>query len=155
MSGKKRCMLLLLYASGSLLLLLSLISCTRSTHLPPKNDTPEPPPHVGVFVSECGSMTFNGDGQTVAIDFSDELAQALDLASGKASGTYVFKFYNGQWRYDDADEFSLFIDGRSVGFSTVLGGVDANLITLMSPLDDEIYLEFVRTEQAVLRQDEA
>ena len=100
-------------------------------------------------------MTFNGDGQTVAIDFSDELAQALDLASGKASGTYVFKFYNGQWRYDDADEFSLFIDGRSVGFSTVLGGVDANLITLMSPLDDEIYLEFVRTEQAVLRQDEA
>jgi len=153
MSRKKRCMLLLICACGAFLLL-SLFSCTKNIHLPPKNDTPEPPAHVGVFVSERGSMTFNGDGETVSIDFSDELAQALDLAPGKASGTYVFKFYNGQWRYDDADEFSLFIDGRPVSFSTVLGGVDENVITLMSPIDGEVYIEFVRTDQEVVEQDE-
>ena len=36
---------------------------------PPDPGTPEPPYHDGSFISEYGTMTFNGDGETVYIDF--------------------------------------------------------------------------------------
>ena len=40
-----------------------------ATEQPPPADSPEPPAHSGRCVSEYGSMTFNGDGESVTIDF--------------------------------------------------------------------------------------
>ena len=71
-----------------------------ATEQPPPADTPEPPAHIGTFVSEYGSMTFNGDGESVVIDFQPELADATELPSGTAEGQYVFTFHNEMYRYD-------------------------------------------------------
>ena len=48
------------------------------------------PNHDGVFVSDHGTMTFNGDGKTVKVDIDDELAQLMGLSTGSFEGTYVF-----------------------------------------------------------------
>ena len=57
---------------------------------PPVPDTPAPAPHKGVFVSDHGSMEFNGDDTSVVIDFDAELAEMSGLPEGRAEGTYVF-----------------------------------------------------------------
>ena len=45
------------------------------TEQPPVADSPEPPAHSGKFVSEYGSMTFNGDGESITVCFEDAFAQ--------------------------------------------------------------------------------
>ncbi len=61
-----------------------------SPNMPYEPDTPAPDPHNGVFVSDHGTMEFNGDGETVIADFDSELAQLLGLPEGKQELTYVF-----------------------------------------------------------------
>ena len=56
---------------------------------PYEPDTPAPDPHDGMFVSVHGSMAFNGDGESVTINFDEELADLLGLPSGEQSGKYV------------------------------------------------------------------
>ena len=63
-----------------------------ATEQPPAADSPEPPAHSGKFVSEYGSMTFNGDGESVTIDFLPELTKATGLPTGAADSQYVFTF---------------------------------------------------------------
>ncbi|MBR0462692.1 MAG: hypothetical protein IJJ00_08295 [Erysipelotrichaceae bacterium] len=57
---------------------------------PPEPDTPVPDPHNGLFVSDHGSMEFNGDGSTIIIDFDTELAELSGLSEGRQEGTYTF-----------------------------------------------------------------
>ena len=57
---------------------------------PYEPDTPAPAPHEGTFVSDYGTMTFNGDGESVTIDFNEDLAQRLGLPAGEQEATYVF-----------------------------------------------------------------
>ncbi|MBR5754491.1 MAG: hypothetical protein IKX97_01530, partial [Erysipelotrichaceae bacterium] len=57
---------------------------------PYEPDTPAPDPHTGTFVSEYGTMTFNGDGKTVVLDIDGELAGLAGLPEGKNEGTYIF-----------------------------------------------------------------
>lgn len=52
--------------------------------------TPAPAPHEGVFASEHGTMTFNGDGTTVQIDFDDYLAELTGLPAGEQDASYEF-----------------------------------------------------------------
>lgn len=80
---------------------------------PYEPDTPAPAAHDGVFVSEHGSMTFTGDGETVVIDFDAELAALTGLPEGKQEGSYVF--FSGDLpphgkmpvRYDTAFEIDI------------------------------------------------
>ena len=53
-------------------------------------DTPAPSPHSGLFVSDHGSLEFNGDGETIIIDFDPELAELSGLPEGRQEGTYTF-----------------------------------------------------------------
>ena len=57
---------------------------------PYEPDTPWPDPHNGTFVSEHGTMIFNGDGETVRIDFDEDLADGLGLPAGEQDATYEF-----------------------------------------------------------------
>ncbi len=59
-------------------------------NMPYEPDTPEPPPHEGVFVSDHGTMEFNGDGETVKFSFDAELAGLTGLPEGEQKGTYTF-----------------------------------------------------------------
>ena len=82
-------------------------------------DTPAPAPHSGRFVSDHGSLEFNGDGSTVIIDLDPELAELSGLPEGKQEGTYTFLSGNlpphGSFdiRYDAAHEIRLTVGDTS------------------------------------------
>lgn len=84
-----------------------------SPNMPYEPDTPPPAPHSGVFVSDHGTMEFNGDDKTVIADFDSELAQLLGIPEGKQELTYVFLSGNlppggsVDCRYDVAHELRL------------------------------------------------
>ena len=81
--------------------------------------TPEPDPHDGLFVSEHGSLRFNGDGKTVVINFDESLAQLTGLPVGEAEGSYVFlsgdlpPHGSVEVRYDTAHELKLTVGDKS------------------------------------------
>jgi len=57
---------------------------------PYEPDTPAPAPHDGVFVSPHGALTFNGDGESLALELDAALADRTGLPAGYCAGTYVF-----------------------------------------------------------------
>lgn len=119
-----------------------LTSCT--TEQPPYADSPEPPAHSGKFVSEYGIMTFNGDGESVIIDFQSELADATGLPTGAADGQYVFTFQRGMYRYDKADSFELTIGECSYSFLNNFQETNENIISVTSPVAENETLQFIK-----------
>lgn len=115
------------------LLFLLLTGCAHD--VPPDDGTPDPAPHNGVFTSEYGTLNFNGDGKRIVFDFSSELAEATGLPSGEQSGSYVFLFQHGQWRYDKAERFRIAASGASYDFINDFTVTDENTISLISPID--------------------
>lgn len=92
---------------------------------PPDPGTPEPPPHNGSFISDYGTMTFNGDGKTVYIDFSPEFLEVLDNPPNEETYEYAFLWYNfGLCRYDTASEFKIYNESSEISltFSLYLEG---------------------------------
>ena len=103
---------------------LLLVGCNpggEPENIPYEPDTPAPDPHVGVFVSEHGSMEFFGDGERLTYDFDEVLAELTGLPAGKQEGVYVFLSGNlpphGSMpvRYDTAHEMQI-----TVGETTVV-----------------------------------
>ena len=115
-----------------------------ATEQPPAADSPEPPAHSGKFVSEYGSMTFNGDGESVTIDFLPELAEATGLPTGAADGQYVFTFQQGMYRYDKADVFELIIGEYSYSFLNNFQETNENIISVASPVAANKTLQFIQ-----------
>lgn len=98
-----------------LLLIFSLLLCGCRKHNdgPPDPGTPEPSPLAGVFVSEHGSFTFDGDGKTVLVDLDDELNAYIPDGTME----YFFKWGSfGLCRYDVASDLQLSMDGRQYDF---------------------------------------
>ena len=92
---------------------------------PPDPGTPAPPPHEGSFISEYGTMTFNGDGETVYIDFSPEFLDVLNNPPNEETYSYAFTWYSfGECRYDVATEFKIHneVSDISLTFSLYLEG---------------------------------
>jgi hypothetical protein len=92
---------------------------------PPDPGTPKPPSLDGIFMSEYGTMTFNGDGETVYINFSPEYLEILDNPPNEATYSYSFTWYSfGECRYDVATEFKLHNNesDTSLNFSLYLEG---------------------------------
>ena len=117
-----------------ILLLLSVpVSCNKNT--PPDDGTPEPKPHTGTFISDYGTMTFNGDGESVIFDFAPDLQEATGLPDGEQKGTYVFLFQHGQWRYDKAERFRITASDTSYDFINKFTATDENTIALQSPIN--------------------
>ncbi len=84
---------LLLWAMLAAALLAVLAGCTGQPKLdnhPYEPDTPAPDPLNGVFVSEAGTMTFNGDKTTIILDLEPEFAERTGLPAGHSEGTYAF-----------------------------------------------------------------
>ena len=119
---KRRLMIL-----AGFLLLLGLAAC-GGQDLPPTDGSPEPPVLSGVFVSEYGTLTFNGDGHSVTLDLSDELSEAAGLPAGRQEGSYVFLFHNGEWRRDKAETFRIRIGDEQYPFRNALGLTDADTV---------------------------
>ena len=126
-------------------LLLLLCACGGRDQ-PPDPGTPEPPAHDGVFTSEYGAMTFHGDGESITFDFTPELQEATGLPCGEQSGTYVFLFQHGQWRYDKAERFRISASDASYDFINDYTVTDENTIALQSPLNGEKTILFIKGE---------
>ena len=117
-----------------LAVLVLLITCTacgwEPDNIPYEPDTPEPAPHDGLFVSEHGTMTFSGDGESVVIDFDEELAELVGLPAGEQEGTYVF--LSGDLpphgsmpsRYDVAHELQITVGEQSAVIDVGLAAED-------------------------------
>ena len=97
---------------------------------PYEPDTPVPDPHTGTFVSDHGTMTFNGDGKTVVIDIDGELAGLAGLPEGINEGTYVFlsgdlpPHGSMEIRYDVAHELQIEAGGTSVVIDLGIAAAD-------------------------------
>ena len=123
---KKRVLIL-----AALLLCACLCGCVHENK-PYDPGTPEPDPHDGLFVSEHGSLRFNGDGKTVTLDFDDYLAGLTGLPAGETEGSYVFRsgdlppHGSVEVRYDTAHELELSAEGKTailqIGESSGSGG---------------------------------
>lgn len=92
----------------------------KPDNIPYEPDTPAPDPHTGVFESRQGTMTFNGDGETVVCNFSQEFADLTGLPAGEAEGKYVFlsgdlpPHGSVDVRYDVAHELEITVNGNSI-----------------------------------------
>ena len=113
-----------------LLLCTGCFSGARPDNIPYEPDTPAPAAHEGVFTSEHGSMRFNGDGESVVIDFDRELAALTGLPEGEHTGTYVFLSGNlpphGSMpvRYDIAHELRITVGEQSAVIDIGLAAAD-------------------------------
>ena len=135
---RKRLLLLL-----AACLLVFLCACGNQD-TPPDPGTPEPPAHDGVFTSEYGTMTFNGDGESITFDFTPELQEATGLPGGEQNGSYVFLFQHKQWRYDKAERFRIAVSNVSYDFINDFTVTDENTIALQSPLNGEETILFIK-----------
>lgn len=111
----------------AILIILTLLFCScshpDSSNSPYDPGTPVPADHEGTFASPHGTMKFNGDGESVVLDFDKELWAMMDLQDmeeGEQEGTYVFLSGDlpphGSYpiRYDVAHEMQLTIGEQSV-----------------------------------------
>ncbi len=116
------------------LAMLSLLACTHNDG-PPSPDTPEPPAHYGAFVSGYGALFMYGDGSTIVVRFSQELADAVGVpANQDLQGTYAFTFGSrGLCRYDVADRLVMRVAGKDVKFTTMPGANLPDKITIAWP----------------------
>jgi hypothetical protein len=89
------------------LFLLSIVSIVffgcRVNDRPPKLNTPEPPPHNGVFVNGKDTLWMNGDGKTIRWHFE----KAVPEIGQSGKGEYVFLLFHGKYRYDAAEYFRI------------------------------------------------
>ena len=110
------------------LMSLFLSACVQNNTLdnyPLEPDGPAPDPHDGVYVSEYGSLTFNGDDESITVQIGKELAQLFELEEGEYEGSYVFLSGNlpphGSFpiRYDAAHELQIDLDNNGTQYSKV------------------------------------
>lgn len=123
-----------------------LTGCSRPVsgpdNYPYEPDAPAPAAHVGTFISSHGTMKYNGEGESVAIDFDRELAELTGLPEGPWEGTYAF--LSGDLpphgsvpvRYDIAHEMRITVGGQSAVIDLGLasedgrtGQVGVNMVT--------------------------
>ena len=85
-------------------------------NIPYEPDTPAPDPHIGIFDSDYGSMMFNGDGESIVIEFAD----MTGLPAGETEGKYVFlsgdlpPHGSVDVRYDVAHELEITVNDKKV-----------------------------------------
>ncbi len=116
---------------------LSLCSCFGfgggNGNLPPDDGSPWPEELTGTFVSGENLLAFNGDGQTVVLSLTEELADRMALPAGESEGTYVFLFDSGKWRYDFAEAVRFTVGENSVLCMTVPGSTDGEKGSFLLP----------------------
>ena len=154
-----------------IMMILLCCSCTGpddNGNYPYEPDTPAPDPHEGVFISDWGMMTFNGDGESITITVGPELAELFELPQGEYSGKYVFLSGDlpphGSFpiRYDVAHELQLDLEVNGKAYSKVFdvgiaaedgssGTVGVDIVTPERiPLlfrDDDLFFDVIFTKE--------
>lgn len=133
------------------LALTALTACFQVYDGPPKDDgTPDPPAHDGVFTSDHGTMTFNGDGKSVTLNLDNYLAVLTGLPEGEAEGTYIFfanlSPHRVDYRYDRADELDITAGDVTYTFKIRIGATveDAIRLYLYDDNDGTVEVDFYK-----------
>lgn len=118
----------------SLLITVAMVSC-RVHDGAPKTDHlgPEPAAHNGTFVCDGDTLFFNGDGKSVSWSFSNPVGEL----TGKGEGSYVFKLNNKSFRYDAAEDFSVYDGKESHTYFTGPGMNTEDQISFYTFVNDE------------------
>lgn len=132
MNRRKRILAKRILRLTVLLMTVFLAGCF-SKDQPPDDGTPQPPAHNGVFSSEYGTMTFQGDGKTVTLELSEEFAGKSGLPAGKTECSYVFLFHNESYRYDKAEYFRIIIGEKNYQFNNEFGTTSESVISFRLP----------------------
>lgn len=123
-----------------------LSSCTISNDKPPEIDSPLPQNHAGIYKSEDATFTFEGDGKTVNIEFSERYLELLELPPNNTLYSYAFTWYDfGEYRYDGATHLIIYhTDSKtSINFS-LSDSIRYEVITLKFPTPENIPQELKR-----------
>ena len=137
---------------------------------PYEPDTPAPAPHEGTFISAHGTMTFNGDGRSVVIEFDKALADAVGLPAGKHEMLYEFlsgdlaphgkipvrydtamyiSIYAGEGASDRSNAIAVGIVNENGSKSTGTGCTTAECITFIDiDLDGTSGVNFIKSAAA-------
>lgn len=101
-----------------IILLAFICSSTACVHIdkPPDDGSPWPENLNGVYLSDFGKLSFNGDGTSVTFELTEDFADLICMPSEQIDGTYVFLFGNKSWRYDKAESFRLDCNEASFSF---------------------------------------
>ncbi len=129
---------------GCLILLSAIVLTGCGRDLPPGDGTDPPPALDGTYVSEHGSLTFNGDGRSVTLEIGEEFAASSGLPEGTNEGTYVFLFRNEEWRYDKAETFRIMIGEETYRFRNDLSSTGEGIIAFY--LDSGEAVRFLKKE---------
>lgn len=116
--------------------MLVLLGC-GSNNVPPSTDTPEPVALNGIYESELGSFEFSGDGKTVVVHISEEMAKKTEMPEGDIEAQYVFLFHNEAYRYDKAEYFRIIVDDRKYQFDNDFTQTNENQIVIRLGSDSE------------------
>ncbi len=115
-----------------LLLVFLCSACSVADNSPSDPGTPAPAAHDGTFVSEHGTMQFNGDGERVVIEFDAGLAELTGLPEGRQEGSYVFLSGDlpphGSYpvRYDTAHELRITVGEQSAVINMGIAAEDGS-----------------------------
>ena len=99
-------------------------------NIPYEPDTPAPAAHKGLFVSEHGTMFFDGDGSSVSYVFDEELAGLTGLPAGEQKAAYVFlsgvlpPHGSMPVRYDVSHEMQITVEEQSAVIDIGLASED-------------------------------
>lgn len=136
----------LLIVAVVLLFLLYLIGCEKSNDGPPLIEGPEPEAHNGAFISTNATFAFDGDNETVYVEFDEEYMSALNNPPNNTSYNYVFTWYEfGECRYDVATNMKLYHveSGTSLDFS-LEGNTTAERIIISYVVPGDKNLIFIK-----------
>ena len=114
---------------------------------PPRDDSPLPPSLDGVFTSELGSLTFNGDGKSIVVELTEAGAERTGLPAGTSQGTYYFLYQGGLYRYDKSEYLQISIDGTNTRFRNSVGDTDENTVAIYPDADTTNAVFFRKTAQ--------
>lgn len=129
-----------------LCLLIMVAGCQKSNDAPPDPGTPEPLPLEGVFSSDYGTLTFDGDGKTVHVSLTPEYLIILDNPPNNDDYEYVFCWYSfGSCRYDVATELYLYHLQSDTSITFSLGiNTSENRITIAYPVPKDGFVIFAK-----------
>ena len=114
-------------------MLFALAACGSGGDRPPESAEPELPPLNGNYVSDYGTLVFNGDGRSVELTLSPDFAEFTGLPEESSDGTYVFLFRNEEWRRDKAESFRITVGETSYQFRQDLSQVGETILAIADP----------------------
>lgn len=137
---------LLTIITAAVIITAILSACAKDR--PPDDGSPSPEAHNGTFISEdYGSLTFNGDGNSLTLKLTEKMSEITGIPSGKQNGSYVFLFHNESWRYDKAEYFRITVQNKNYRFRNTIGMTSTDTIAFYADSNSDKPAVFTKSKE--------